>query len=295
MAEEDLVNVGPGAPPTIQGHSIDVTMPLHQFVARRMDKNRDVKVLVTAKDSATGTGKTTLAGWLGLSWTPMFASEWWTCDRGGTIRPRAYLNGYTDLPKGYALIMDEAEQLDARRSTSTENVDFSHKWMMMRVRQVISILTLPTTSALDKRLMELADVWIEVQRRGLANVHAIHVNSYGSGDVLTPKIHEISWPDVADHTELQQLHELKQSKIEGRLAEVGEDGEEIPEPEEVERREAIKTVLRAVKPWADDQGTSQKEASGFVDYSKGWVSERIQEWRAGEHRDLVESPTEVTA
>lgn len=295
MAEEPLGDVGPGAPPTIQGHSIDVTMPLHQFVARRMDKNRDVKVLVTAKDSATGTGKTTLAGWCGLSWTPMFASEWWACDRGGTIRPRAYLDQYTDLPKGYALIMDEAEQLDARRSTSSENVDFSHKWMMMRVRQVISILTLPTTSALDKRLMELADVWIEVQRRGLANVHAIHVNSYGSGDVLTPKIHEMTWPDVADHPELQQLHELKQSKIEGRLAEVGEDGEEVPEPDEVERREAIKTVLRAVKPWDDDSGMTQADAEKLVDYSYKWVNNRILEWREGEHRNLIEVPQEVAA
>ncbi|MFO7898981.1 MAG: hypothetical protein R6V58_07965 [Planctomycetota bacterium] len=54
------------------------------------------------------------------------------------------------------IIMDEAEQLDSRRSMSNKNVEFWNLWQTMRFRQITSILTLPTRSALDKRGMELA-------------------------------------------------------------------------------------------------------------------------------------------
>jgi hypothetical protein len=36
---------------------------------------------------------------------------------------------------------------------------------------------------------------------------------------------------------------------------------------------------------------SYREAGNVVDYSEGWVSDRVQEWRSGEHRHLVDVNT----
>jgi hypothetical protein len=191
---------------------IDERMPLHQFRERRLQKNRDLKVIITSRNSTTGTGKTTLAVWLALNWD----SEW-TADEKGALSVEGYLNTYPELEPGSCLVMDEAEQLDARRSMSQKNVDFAEKWMMMRVRNVTSILTLPTASALDKRLKELADVRINVHRRGKARVYKITVDDHNTSEVREWRWHDIEWPDMSDHPEMQALDALKQQKIDGEL------------------------------------------------------------------------------
>jgi len=63
---------------------------------------------------------------------------------------------------------------------------------------------------------------------------------------------------------------------------------ETPDVKDVAKQEQIKTALRAVKPWSDDQGMTQRDATQLVDYSRGWISERVGEWRRGEHRDLID-------
>ena len=50
-------------------------MPLNQMRQRRLEKNRDLKVIITSRNSTTGTGKTTLAVWLALNW-----DDNWTAD-----------------------------------------------------------------------------------------------------------------------------------------------------------------------------------------------------------------------
>jgi hypothetical protein len=204
-------------PAPINGWSIDPSMPLHQLFVRRMERGRDLKVIITSKDSQTGTGKTTLAFWLARQWHSMYGDGEWQAEKHATLDVDGFLDAYRELAPGSVLLMDEAEQLDARRAMSGDNVDFSHYWMMMRFNQITSMLTLPTTSALDKRLKELADIWIEVQRRGLATVHKISVGSYENGKVRTPKIQQLEWPNVADHPEMEALDEMKQAKIDRQL------------------------------------------------------------------------------
>jgi hypothetical protein len=161
--------------------------------------------------------------------------------------------------------MDEAEQLDARRAMAGENVDFSHYWMMMRFNQITSVLTLPTTSALDKRLKELADIWIEVQRRGRALVHKISVGSYENGKVRTPKIQELEWPNVADHDEMQRLDEMKQAKIDRQLQSIQQE-DETEDPEDARRAAYIEVAQK----WRD-AGKSAVEIAEALPYTKDWV------------------------
>ena len=240
---------------------IESGKPLDQMRQRRLDKNRDLKVIITSRNSTTGTGKTTLACWLALNW-----DENWTAEEKGTLSVSEYLETYPELEQGSCLLMDEAEQLDARRSMSQDNVDFAEKWMMMRVRNVTSILTLPTASALDKRLKELADIRINVVRRGYARVYKITIDDHDTSKVREWRMHDIRWPDIADHPEMQALDRLKEQKIDGELEDMGEEDEEI-DPDEIRREQRIKQAQRL-----RERGDTIAEIADAVDMSEGWVS-----------------------
>jgi hypothetical protein len=239
---------------------IDPKTPLHKFRQQRLRKNRDLKVIITSRNSTTGTGKTTLALWLALNW-----DDNWTADEKATLSVREYLDTYRELPSGSVLLMDEAEQLDARRSMSQQNVDFAEKWMMMRVRNVTSILTLPTASALDKRLKELADVRINVHRRGRARVYKITVDDHNTSEVREWAWHDIEWPDLADHPEMKALDEQKEAKINGVLE--AEEEDEAVDPKEAERRKE-----RQIAQNMRDNGSTVREIAAAVDRSLSWVS-----------------------
>jgi len=241
--------------------------PLWQLAKTRMAKGRDLKIVWTARDSATGVGKTTGAGWLGLSWNPVFAREFWRAETNATLDVNEYFELYRSLPPGSVLVLDEAESLDARRSMKQENVDFSHDWMMLRKRQIISVLTLPSPSALDSRLEELADVWINSTKRGAAEVHGIQILDYGSRDRQTPKTHTLRFPDVSMHPELEELDSMKDKKIRRDY-----ENDQTPDPDEVERQTKLELAQRM-----RDEGDSVREVADRVQMSRSWVSKYTEQ------------------
>jgi len=184
------------------------------YRSRKLD-NRDLKIIITSRDSQTGTGKTTLALWLALH----FDEYGFSADQV-TLHPEEFLELYKENPAGSVIIMDEAEQLDSRRSMSNKNVEFWNLWQTMRYRQITSILTLPTRSALDKRGLELADVWIQVTERGHARVHEIGVGDYDGK--TQPNITEtLAFPDISDMKLKDEIDEKKVALM--------EEGEEFGE------------------------------------------------------------------
>ena len=253
-------------PAEVMGYQMNPQSDIHRLFVRRMKRDRDLKIIITAKDSQTGVGKTTLAGWLALSWNPMYAEEDWRAETNACIDPNEFFQLQKDSPPGSVLILDDAEELDARRSMQNENVNFSQRWMLMRVLQQVHILTLPSPGALDSRLEELADVWINIQRRGLADVHEIRVNSYGSRGVMTPRVGQLEYPDVSEHEELEQLRELKDEQIEKRLGNLEEEQESV-DPEEVQRETKIEIAQKL-----RDSGLTCAEVSDAIGMSVGWVS-----------------------
>lgn len=254
------------------GYRIDISTPLHQLLVDRYYKGRDLKVIVTSKDSETGTGKTTLAFWLADQWHQLFAPDQWQAEKHAALDIYEYLGKYRSLAPGSVLILDEAEELDARRSMASKNVDFSHYWMKMRVRQVMTILTLPSTTALDSRLEELADVWIEVQRRGKALVHDIRVNSY-SKSVQTWQVHDIEWPNVAQHPQMRELDRMKNTNIDEKIEKEQEE-EETPDPKEVRRESKVEFAqrLRDQGMPIESQDPDTVDIVSTIDMSQGWVS-----------------------
>lgn len=204
-------------PPKVQTASgieqIDQRMPLNQLAIKRMADQMDLKVIITADDSRTGVGKTTLAGWLSVNWTWMFSNQVWTADEFATVNPHEYFGMIPETDPGTVLLVDDAEELDARRSMQDLNVKFSWFWELMRLRQLITIITLPSPASIDSRLEELADVWINIQRRGVGLAHDIGVESYDTRDIYTEQVHHIEFPDASGLDVMQKLRDMKEDKM----------------------------------------------------------------------------------
>lgn len=254
-------------PREVNGWRLESTSWLHQLYLERMDRGRDLKVIITATDAQTGVGKSTLGFALAATWHPIYAGEPWTAEEGATFDVSEFLDRYTQLPSGSVLMMEEAEQLDARRSMAGTNVDFSHYWMAMRVRQVVSILTLPSTTALDKRLWELADVWINVKRRGSADVHQCQINDYQQ-KLWNQPVETIVWPDLSDHPEMRAVDDLKQEKIGRELSDVKEKEETI-DPKEAKRETKVEIAQKLRSD--EDLNLSGVEIGEIVGRSDPWV------------------------
>lgn len=273
-------------PPVIEGYQIETDMQLHKLAEKRIRMGRDLKIIITAEDSETGVGKTTAAGWLALSWTKYFTGNDWFVkpdDYGhglGTVNPKEYFKILQKIPSVYGagatVIVDDAEELDARRSMQNLNVKFSQRWMLMRLKQAITIITLPSPTAIDSRLEELADVWINIRARGVGTAHDIRVQSYGSRNVMTKKAMEFKFPDVSGHPELERLRELKQRKMD--TWDEQEKEEEKPDPAEVSKEEKRKIAqrLRDQGVPIETQKPEKADIASAIDMSQSWISKNTE-------------------
>lgn len=186
---------------------------LCRFILFRLNQGRDVKILIIARSGATGTGKTTLGThlnhwihsllqcpkcryknehgelvggyfppdcdqcpWCGHN--KAFEQDPWDADDQAYIDVMSYCRYYAhEADHGTALLLDEGEVgADSRRSMANENVKLSHYWSALRFKNVVSTVTMPSMLQVDKRMEELADVLINVQRRGLANIQWLWLN-----------------------------------------------------------------------------------------------------------------------
>lgn len=136
--------------------------------------DNDIKIIVQGANSQTGIGKTTLAIQL-----CRYIDKDWSAEERAFVDVRKYINAHLDMPKGSALLLDEIEAgADSRRAMSQENVDLSQAWATLRARNIATVCTLPSISMLDGRMLELADYWILVKSRGLAQPFQINVNDF---------------------------------------------------------------------------------------------------------------------
>jgi hypothetical protein len=268
----------------LQAHRIDPTMPLHRLAVERVRCGRDLKIIVTAEDSQTGVGKTTAAGFLALSWTKMFTGQQWFCnpespeDGMATLNPKTYFDIIKkvgpDWRAGTTVIVDDAEELDARRAMQDLNVKFSQRWMLMRLKQAITIITLPSPSAVDSRLEELADVWINIERRGRGLVHDLRVENYGSRNVLTQQEHKMEFPDVSNHPELNKLRRMKEDKMDSwDEDEEGEDELSVRE----QALEAKRIYDSEDCSWTEVPDLSEQDQYLTLDYNGDYLRRKVKE------------------
>jgi len=247
---------------------------LNRLIENRKRDNRTLLGSIVARDAATGTGKTTLAVQLAKT----LDENGWTADMA-TLDPDTYAEKYTsdDTPKQSCLLLDEAEQAaDNRRSSSHGNVKLSHLWATMRYKEVYSLTTLPSASMLDKRLKELADLYIVVVERGVAVVYQTKVDDT-EGENYLRRLHRVRWQPLDDDPEYQKLTEKKAERMENYSENYayGDDEEEI-DPDQV-RHEAEMEKRNELIRSMDAHGYMQKEIAEVVDLDRSTVSRILNE------------------
>lgn len=194
---------------------------LGSLLIHRLKNDRDVKVIITSKGSTTGLGKTTLAILIAKWIEEYMTDREWDIEQRGFINVQEYIQKYKNVKQFSALVIDELEYgADSRRAMAQDNVDLSHAWAQLRYRNIVSLATLPSTSMLDKRMMELADVWINVVQRGKALPFYIWVNDF-TGKVnrkfmehpRTGANEIITWPDISSTQEYNYMSKLKDQNV----------------------------------------------------------------------------------
>jgi predicted XRE-type DNA-binding protein len=242
---------------------------LRQMWAERRSQDRDMKVIVTARDSATGTGKTTLA----VALSKYFDGNGWSADKA-TLSPQEYVDKYTELEPGSVLLGDEAEQMaDPRRAMTEQNVTLTQYWATMRQWRVSTIVTLPSPTMIDKRLKELMDVRIVVRERGLAVAYEKKVDDH-SGNVKEKRMHRIRWDPLDDDRDYRRLNQMKKERMENfqeRAYYMSDGDAERKDPDVAVREYRDQRIRHAV----DELGKSQKEVAKLFDLSRPRISQIV--------------------
>jgi len=226
---------------------------LGRELEHKLNNDNDAKIIIQGKNSQTGIGKTTLA----IELCRWIDQHEWSAEDKAYIDVEKYLNDFLNKPKGSALLLDEiGAGADSRRATSTENVELSQGWQLLRSRNICTVATLPSTNMLDGRMLELADYWILVKSRGIAQPYRIQVNDFNGRIARKPMGpgdgEHIKFPDLPDSDQDKKyLDSIKDEKVESggmesiKVAEHRKQMEEAREEAAQQRRnEIIKSLYR---------------------------------------------------
>lgn len=200
---------------------------------KRVANNQDLAILVSDHQNRRGTGKTVLS--LKLA-SRLDRTEEGITKEKVSIGVDSLLDSYTELPKGSALILDEAESGLSKYEAGTQvNKAMRELVSMGRIEEKYLILNLPSSGALDRDLKALCDWWWLVQYKGLAQGHHLQWNPY-TEQPRTPKKREIEWEDIPEGTPLRDVYnyltKLKRKHLRGE----NEESSQRLKPSEVQNR-----------------------------------------------------------
>jgi len=291
---------------------------LARFILYRLNAGRDVKIIIIARGSATGTGKTTLAvqicqfihsllqctdcryrneygdivgGWFPRNCdqcpycggTEAVTNSDWDAQEAAHINIWDYMGYYSnDCVPGEALLLDEAELgAEKRRSMSESNVKFSQLWSALRFKNTVQVTTLPSMLQVDKRMEQLGDVLINVQRRGLARVHWLWLNDI-SERIQKPLVrNEFGHPEVIRFSSIDSDPAFRTvSEMKTQHFQAGGDGTDFYDEETVEKQiDAAEQQLRIdiAKDISDKTDLTQYDIAECIDRSQQWVSKAVND------------------
>lgn len=232
----------------------------------------DVKIIITSHNSRPGLGKTTLA----IRMSRVFDPYGWSAESKGFQNLYEYQAAYRDVPPGSVLQFEELERsADNRRSMSKGNVSLSHVWATERFRNIVTICTLPTVSMLDNRMLELADYWINVMKRGVAHPYRILVNDF-TGKVIRSRIKDetIRFADLPnddpDYTYLKEVKE-QESLLEQEYVRMDDVDDLLAKAERKAKQSKRDEIIKDLH----DLGLTQKQIASLP--SIDLTQQRIQQ------------------
>lgn len=185
--------------------------PFTSLFRKRRANSQDLAIIISDHQNRRGTGKTVLS--LKLA-SLLDQTEAGITEEKVAISPEELTEGYVELPKGSALVLDEAESgLSKYEAASAVNRAMRELVSMGRIREKYLILNLPASSELDRDLKALCDFWFMVQEKGQALGHFLRWNPY-SEEPRTPKTELWEWSDIPEDSDLRKVYQyLTEEKL----------------------------------------------------------------------------------
>jgi DNA-binding transcriptional regulator YiaG len=249
--------------------------PFFQEVSKRKDQGKDAKIVVSSANAETGVGKSTLACYLAFALDT--SANGFRAEEKTTLNVEEFLEKYDSVRKGSALILDEAEQIDSRRSMSQTNVDAAEHWQTRRVREVCAILTLPKFEVLDARMRDLVDYRIDVNSRGHATLFKKSHRQF-SGDVWWQPLQDIRYPNMDGTRAMERIHGMKSEYIDASTSASYVDEEQAQQQAQQQAEEEVKQREKEIAKdlyWSTEM--SQREIADKFDVSQPTIANWVKQ------------------
>ena len=266
---------------SVEVSSLPEGYPFTRLYRKRVANNQDLAIIVSDHQNRRGTGKTIFS--LKLA-SLMDRTEEGITKEKVAVGPQELTDSYVELPKGSALVLDEAESgLSKYEAASAVNKAIRELVSMGRIKEKYLVLNLPASSELDRDLKALCDFWFMVQNKGTALGHHLNWNPYKE-EPRTPKTETWEWTDIPEGTELREVYgyltDEKLAHLRGErdgssqqisASEVSDMVEKAKEEASTEKRnELLATIYH-------DTGLTQKELSSAVGLSRSRLADIVSE------------------
>lgn len=238
------------------------------------------KIIIDAEDASTGVGKTGLAVSIGKLLAQVFDYE--IVEDDLTLSGAKYLERWREHPgqeQPSVLILDEmggAGAGHARRAMATQNVELGNAWQLMRKKRIVTLVTLPHWSKVDKDMRQQADYRLWCLRKPIGYFRPYKIGSgFDSGSVKTSSYDDVSrirFPNLDAHDDplYRDLEAKKDRLLDSEYFDADklkeEDEGERMSPDEAERQTKIEIAQRM-----RDQGESGADIGEKLGMSDVWV------------------------
>lgn len=255
--------------------------PFTRLYGKRVANNQDLAILVSDHQNRRGTGKTVLS--LKLA-SLMDRTDEGMTEEKVAIGPSELAESYVELPKGSALVLDEAEAgLSKYEAASAVNRAMRELVSMGRIREKYLVLNLPASSELDRDLKALCDFWFMIQSKGRALGHHLKWNPY-SEEPRTPKTETWEWSDIEEGTQLRDVYDyLTDEKLAHLRGERDESSQRIPAQEvnqlveEAKEEATTETRNDLLRSFYADLDVTQGDLAEAVGLSRSRVADIVSE------------------
>jgi hypothetical protein len=255
--------------------------PFTQLYQKRIANNQDLAVLISDHQNRRGTGKTIFS--LKLAALMDRTEEGLTKEKVA-IDPDELTKAYVELPKGSAIVLDEAEAgLSKYEAASAVNRAMRELVSMGRIREKYLILNLPASSELDRDLKALCDFWFMITAKGRAIGHHLRWNPY-SEEPRTPKTEAWEWSDIDPDNPIRDLYDyLTEEKIAHLRGDRDNSSQRIPASEVGEMIKKAKdeasteTRNELLRTFYDRLDLTQADLADGVDLSRSRVADILSD------------------
>jgi hypothetical protein len=255
--------------------------PFTRLYRKRVANSQDLVTIVSDHQNRRGTGKTVFS--LKLAQLMDRTDVGITTDKVA-VGPEELVDAYTELPKGSALVLDEAEAgLSKYEAASSVNKAMRELVSMGRIQEKYLVLNLPASSELDRDLKALCDFWFMVQNKGKALGHHLNWNPY-SEEPRTPKTETWEWSDIPDDAPLRDVYRyLTQEKLAHLRGDRDGSSQRIKAQEAQQRAEkareegATEKRNELIREFYDRLDITQEELAHGVELSRSRVADILSE------------------